>query len=190
MPSSRRSSSSPTRPPTAIVMEVDLDDLNPLEAVQFVAEKGTLPPEQSLEDVVGAARYSKISLARRFHRRARAGDIAARTLGGGHGAHAVRAHEERLRPGARHRHAGHRARARRRQAHRRARDRERPAQHLRFAQPLRADQVPGRRGRRRAQHARRPRASHLRVAHRRPARRSSANSTRNVRRRRRSTTSC
>jgi uncharacterized protein YbaP (TraB family) len=44
----------------AIVMEVDLDDLNPLEAVQFVAEKGTLPPEQSLEDVVGAARYSKI----------------------------------------------------------------------------------------------------------------------------------
>ena len=44
----------------AILMEVDLDDLNPLEAVQFVAEKGTLPPEQSLEDVVGAARYSKI----------------------------------------------------------------------------------------------------------------------------------
>jgi uncharacterized protein YbaP (TraB family) len=44
----------------ALVMEVDLDDLNPLEAVQFVAEKGTLPPEQSLEDVVGAARYSKI----------------------------------------------------------------------------------------------------------------------------------
>jgi uncharacterized protein YbaP (TraB family) len=44
----------------AIVMEVDLDDLDPLEAVQFVAEKGTLPPEQSLEDVVGAARYSKI----------------------------------------------------------------------------------------------------------------------------------
>ena len=44
----------------AIVMEVDLDDLNPLEAVQFVAEQGTLPPAQSLEDVVGAAKYSKI----------------------------------------------------------------------------------------------------------------------------------
>jgi len=44
----------------AIVMEVDLDDLNPLEAMQFVAEKGTLPPTQSLEDVVGAAKYSKI----------------------------------------------------------------------------------------------------------------------------------
>jgi len=44
----------------AIIMEVDLDDLNPLEAVQFVAEKGTLPPSQSLEDVVGASRYSKI----------------------------------------------------------------------------------------------------------------------------------
>jgi len=28
--------------------------------VQFVAEKGTLPPSQSLEDVVGATRYSKI----------------------------------------------------------------------------------------------------------------------------------
>jgi len=44
----------------AIVMEVDLDDLNPLEAVQFVAEQGTLPPAQSLEDVVGATKYSKI----------------------------------------------------------------------------------------------------------------------------------
>jgi uncharacterized protein YbaP (TraB family) len=44
----------------AIVMEVDLDDLNPLEAVQFVAENGTLPPSQSLEDVVGATKYSKI----------------------------------------------------------------------------------------------------------------------------------
>jgi hypothetical protein len=44
----------------AIVMEVDLDDLNPLEAVQFVAEKGTLPASQSLEQVVGADRYSRI----------------------------------------------------------------------------------------------------------------------------------
>jgi uncharacterized protein len=44
----------------AIVMEVDLDDLDPMEAVQFVAEKGTLPPSQTLEDVVGAERYAKI----------------------------------------------------------------------------------------------------------------------------------
>jgi uncharacterized protein YbaP (TraB family) len=44
----------------AIVMEVDLDDLNPLEAMQFVAENGTLPASQSLEDVVGAAKYAKI----------------------------------------------------------------------------------------------------------------------------------
>ena len=43
-----------------IVMEVDLDDLDPMEAVQFVAEKGTLPPPQTLEDVVGAERYAKI----------------------------------------------------------------------------------------------------------------------------------
>jgi len=44
----------------AIIMEVDLDDLNPLEAVQFIAERGMLPESQSLEDVVGAAKYSKI----------------------------------------------------------------------------------------------------------------------------------
>jgi uncharacterized protein YbaP (TraB family) len=41
-------------------MEVDLDDLDPMEAVQFVAEKGTLPPSQTLKDVVGAERYAKI----------------------------------------------------------------------------------------------------------------------------------
>jgi uncharacterized protein len=44
----------------ALVMEVDLDDLNPLEAVEFVTTNGTLPASQSLEEVVGAARYSKI----------------------------------------------------------------------------------------------------------------------------------
>ena len=43
-----------------IVMEVDLDNLDPMEAMQFVAEKGTLPPPQTLADVVGAARYAKI----------------------------------------------------------------------------------------------------------------------------------
>ena len=44
----------------ALLMEVDLDDLNPLEAVQFVTSNGTLPEDESLEDVVGAERYSKI----------------------------------------------------------------------------------------------------------------------------------
>jgi uncharacterized protein len=44
----------------AIVMEVDLDDLNPLEAVEFVATHGTLPASQSLADVVGARQYEKI----------------------------------------------------------------------------------------------------------------------------------
>lgn len=43
-----------------IVMEVDLDDLDPMEAVKYVAEKGTLPPSQTLEDVVGKERYAKI----------------------------------------------------------------------------------------------------------------------------------
>jgi uncharacterized protein len=44
----------------ALLMEVDLDDLNPLEAVQFVTMNGTLPASQSLEEVVGEARYTKI----------------------------------------------------------------------------------------------------------------------------------
>jgi uncharacterized protein YbaP (TraB family) len=52
----------------ALVMEVDLDDLNPLEAVQFVTMNGTLPASQSLEEVVGAERYSidvpELALAR------------------------------------------------------------------------------------------------------------------------------
>ncbi len=45
----------------AIVMEVDLDDLNPLEAVQFITARGTLPSEQSLEDVIGADGYATVS---------------------------------------------------------------------------------------------------------------------------------
>jgi uncharacterized protein YbaP (TraB family) len=44
----------------AIVMEVDLDDLNPLEAVQFLTERGTLPASQTLEDVIGAEKYSTV----------------------------------------------------------------------------------------------------------------------------------
>ena len=44
----------------AIVMEVDLDDLDPFEAVQFVTSNGTLPPPESLADVVGADKYANI----------------------------------------------------------------------------------------------------------------------------------
>jgi len=43
-----------------IVMEVDLDDLNPLEAVEFVTSHGTLPAEQTLADVIGAHQYADI----------------------------------------------------------------------------------------------------------------------------------
>jgi uncharacterized protein len=43
-----------------IVMEVDLDDMDPLEAVQFVASRGTLPEGQSLESIVGDAGYVKV----------------------------------------------------------------------------------------------------------------------------------
>jgi uncharacterized protein YbaP (TraB family) len=44
----------------AIVMEVDLDDLDPLEAVQFVTSRGTLPANQTLESVLGAERYGTV----------------------------------------------------------------------------------------------------------------------------------
>jgi uncharacterized protein YbaP (TraB family) len=44
----------------AIVMEVDLDDLDPLEAVQFITTKGTLPAGQTLEQVVGK-KYSSVA---------------------------------------------------------------------------------------------------------------------------------
>ena len=45
----------------AIVMEVDLDDLNPVEAVDFITSHGTLPAEQTLADVVGAGQYAEIA---------------------------------------------------------------------------------------------------------------------------------
>jgi uncharacterized protein len=44
----------------AIVMEVDLDDLDPLEAVQFITSEGTLPAGQTLEQVVGK-KYSSVA---------------------------------------------------------------------------------------------------------------------------------
>jgi len=43
-----------------IVMEVDLDDLNPLEAVEFVTSRGTLPANETLADVIGADKYASV----------------------------------------------------------------------------------------------------------------------------------
>jgi uncharacterized protein len=44
-----------------IVLEVDLDDLDPLEAMQFITSRGTLPSDQALEDVVGAKDYGRVA---------------------------------------------------------------------------------------------------------------------------------
>ena len=79
----RRSSNAPTPPPTSIVMEVDLDDMDPLEAVQFITTNGTLPADQSLESVVGADQYAARRQARRIARSARSRDREARALGRG-----------------------------------------------------------------------------------------------------------
>lgn len=44
-----------------IVLEVDLDDMNPLDAVKFITSNGTLPADQTLEDVVGEVPYRRVS---------------------------------------------------------------------------------------------------------------------------------
>jgi uncharacterized protein YbaP (TraB family) len=44
-----------------IVLEVDLEDMNPLDAVKFITTNGTLPADQTLEDVIGAESYPRIS---------------------------------------------------------------------------------------------------------------------------------
>jgi len=44
-----------------IVLEVDLDDMNPLDAIKFINSNGTLPENQSLADVVGAEPYARVS---------------------------------------------------------------------------------------------------------------------------------
>jgi uncharacterized protein YbaP (TraB family) len=46
---------------TSVVLEVDLDDMNPLEAVQFITANGTLPAESSLKDVVGEEDYVRVT---------------------------------------------------------------------------------------------------------------------------------
>lgn len=42
-----------------VYMEVDLDDLDPMEVQQFTLSNGVLPPDQSLASLLGEARYSK-----------------------------------------------------------------------------------------------------------------------------------
>ena len=44
-----------------IVLEVDLDDMDPFEAVQFITVNGTLPADKSLKDVVGEQDYARVS---------------------------------------------------------------------------------------------------------------------------------
>jgi uncharacterized protein YbaP (TraB family) len=44
-----------------IVLEVDLEDMNPLDAVKFITANGTLPANQSLEDVMGVESYARVS---------------------------------------------------------------------------------------------------------------------------------
>jgi uncharacterized protein YbaP (TraB family) len=44
-----------------IVLEVDLDDMNPLDAIKFITANGTLPANQSLADVVGAEPYARVT---------------------------------------------------------------------------------------------------------------------------------
>jgi uncharacterized protein YbaP (TraB family) len=44
-----------------IVLEVDLDDMDPLEAVQFITSRGTLPTDRALKDVVGAKDYPRVA---------------------------------------------------------------------------------------------------------------------------------
>jgi uncharacterized protein len=45
----------------AIVMEVDLDDLNPLEAMEFITSRGTLEGATTLSDVLGAHKYKAVA---------------------------------------------------------------------------------------------------------------------------------
>jgi len=49
------------RAANVIVLEVDLDDMNPLDAVKFISTNGTLPADKTLEDVVGAKQYERVA---------------------------------------------------------------------------------------------------------------------------------
>jgi uncharacterized protein YbaP (TraB family) len=45
----------------AIVMEIDMDDLDPLEAQEVVMQLGMLPPDQTLDKVIGEPIYSELA---------------------------------------------------------------------------------------------------------------------------------
>jgi uncharacterized protein YbaP (TraB family) len=45
----------------AVMLEVDLDDLDPVEAIQFITTNGTLPADRALKDVVGDEDYSRVA---------------------------------------------------------------------------------------------------------------------------------
>jgi uncharacterized protein YbaP (TraB family) len=49
------------RAANVIVLEVDLDDMNPLDAVKFISTNGTLPADKTLKDVVGAKPYERVT---------------------------------------------------------------------------------------------------------------------------------
>jgi uncharacterized protein YbaP (TraB family) len=44
-----------------IVLEVDLEDMDPLDAVKFISTNGTLPADQSLQDVMGSDAYGRVA---------------------------------------------------------------------------------------------------------------------------------
>ena len=97
--------------------------MDPLEAVQFVTSRGTLPEGQTLGDVVGAERYAKVA---KLASALEVPELVISQLEPWAAAMVLTQFaldQDRLRPAARHRHAARRSRARRRQAGRRARDR-------------------------------------------------------------------
>ena len=46
-----------------VVLEVDLDDMDPFDALRFIASNGTLPEDQALKDVVGGDYGRVVALA-------------------------------------------------------------------------------------------------------------------------------
>lgn len=45
----------------AILMEIDMDDVDPLELQRVMLELGTLPPERTLEQEIGSEAYAKLT---------------------------------------------------------------------------------------------------------------------------------
>ena len=174
----------------AIVMEVDLDDLNPLEAVQFLTSNGTLPTSQTLADVIGKDKYATVA------RLANSLDLPEMAI-------------SRLEPWAAAMVLTQFALMKTgfdpqlgidMQLTERARGDGKPIEGLEtigdqlgiFDSRSQQEQiqVPARRRRRRAGDAAGSRSPHRRVAHRRPARAGAANSRRSAPRRPRCTTNC